>query len=518
MSGKREMALLKNRNFFRFQKAGIRPVYALCQIVLLSSLVTGCPKEKEEEVTTLVALALIWQALPGPTYYVDATSGSDSNSGLSTEDPWQTIQKVNSSTLSKSTVLFKRGEVWRGQLIPKSGNVFHNTFYSAYGSGSKPTIIGSVNRSLESNWTLEAGNVWRSAETFETDIGNIIFNDGAAFGQKKWSSGDLSSAGDYYYDRSTGYLYLYSTANPAASYSSIELALRQHIVDQHGRSYITYENLSLKYGGASGFDGGETQNITIRDCDVSYTGGGDLNMDGSNIRFGNGIAFWGNATNHLVERNRIWEIYDTGLSNQNHTRTVTQSNIVYRNNIVWNCAMACFEYWNRPSTSVTRNIRFEHNTCVNAGSGWGAPPQRPDLMGVQFLLTDNPPTASEIYIRNNIAYGGNLSLFIKKAYEYENSLTIDGNCYYKLSGNMIQIEDQALTYSMAQFADYQSFSGQEQHSTTGDPLFNSIPLEDFRLQSGSPCRNSALDLGAITDFEGTRRPTGSGFDMGAYEQ
>ena len=39
---------------------------------------------------------------------------------------------------------------------------------------------------------------------------------------------------------------------------------------------------------------------------------GDLDMDGSNVRFGNGIEFWGGAHDHLVEGNRIWEIYDSG--------------------------------------------------------------------------------------------------------------------------------------------------------------------------------------------------------------
>ena len=57
------------------------------------------------------------------TYYVDATNGRDSNDGLSPEESWKTVEKVNSAKLHPGdAVLLKRGEVWREQLIPQSGD------------------------------------------------------------------------------------------------------------------------------------------------------------------------------------------------------------------------------------------------------------------------------------------------------------------------------------------------------------------------------------------------------------
>ena len=44
----------------------------------------------------------------------------------------------------------------------------------------------------------------------------------------------------------------------------------------------------------------------------------------------------------------------------------------------------------------------------------------------------------------------------------------------------------------------------------GDPF-------DLRLQLGSPCIDRGTDAGVTEDIEGTARPRGSGFDMGAYE-
>src|SRR4030043_1407025 len=85
----------------------------------------------------------------GATYYVDATGGSDTNSGTATDQAWKTISKVNSTSFSNSdSILFKKGEVWRDQLIPQSGtgvdaeniltaNMSSAITYGAYGSGNK---------------------------------------------------------------------------------------------------------------------------------------------------------------------------------------------------------------------------------------------------------------------------------------------------------------------------------------------------------------------------------------------
>ena len=49
----------------------------------------------------------------------------------------------------------------------------------------------------------------------------------------------------------------------------------------------------------------------------------------------------------------------------------------------------------------------------------------------------------------------------------------------------------------------------------GNPIF--IDDVDYRLQSGSPCRDAGCDAGIYTDLDENKRPKGYGFDMGAYE-
>src|SRR3990170_3505599 len=89
----------------------------------------------------------------GAIYYVDQTSGNDSNSGTSTGSPWKTISKVNSASLSSGDyILFKRGEVWRvGEIVvPSSGSVGNPITFGAYGTGANPVINGA---NIFSSWT-----------------------------------------------------------------------------------------------------------------------------------------------------------------------------------------------------------------------------------------------------------------------------------------------------------------------------------------------------------------------------
>ena len=67
---------------------------------------------------------------------------------------------------------------------------------------------------------------------------------------KQWNEAELRRDGDFYYDSRSWQVKLRSEVNPATRHSSIELALRRHIIDQGARSDVTYENLDLRYGAA----------------------------------------------------------------------------------------------------------------------------------------------------------------------------------------------------------------------------------------------------------------------------
>ena len=58
----------------------------------------------------------VWAA--NTSYYVDATMGSDSNTGLSHAQAWQTLSKINKSSFnSRVNVYLLCGKVWAVQQI-----------------------------------------------------------------------------------------------------------------------------------------------------------------------------------------------------------------------------------------------------------------------------------------------------------------------------------------------------------------------------------------------------------------
>lgn len=581
-------------------------------------------------------------AVAGRTFHV-AASGNDVNGGLSQESPWRSLNKVNTAELQPGDkVLFKRGDTWRGQLVPQSGKEGAPITYAAYGKGGKPLLLGSVSRNDPRDWQHEGGNIWGTAKPAFTelesrddlaslrwlihaeagaklravtttpslqiecaasgtaanhiqvyatgfsitegdyyafafrakstkpfvlrsiglmnqsppwksygdrgaggfdvgaewsnctarfkatktakdgritiflggalpagamlclqpvswkrfrcneaglltvDVGNIIFDHGKAVGVKKWKQDDLKQQGDYWYDGANWQVKLYSEKNPAELHKSIELALRRHNVDQGGKSHVVYESLAVSCGAAHGFGGGSTRNIVIRDCDISWIGGGHqfTRPGGKPVRFGNGVEFWSNARDCLVEGCRLWEIYDAALTNQGGSSN-TQVNITYRDNVIWNSEYS-FEYWNRAG-STTYNIRFEHNTCVNAGFGWGHA-QRPDRNGRHLMFYSNPAETSEFHVRDNIFCNATESA-LRMMNDWTAGLTMDRNCWFQ-RGDVLMLFLKTL-FAPDQFAEFQRQSKLDARSIVADPKFVNASKLDFHLVPDSPASKLA---------------------------
>ncbi|MBM3499825.1 MAG: hypothetical protein FJX74_14285 [Armatimonadetes bacterium] len=359
--------------------------------------------------------------------------------------------------------------------------------------------------------SLEAcdGSGWLAA-----DVGNIILNEGERCGVKVWNAEDLQEPGQYWYDEAQHLVKLVCPQNPATLYESIELAIREHMIDQGGCSYVVYENLRLLYGGAHGIGGGSTHHIIVRDCDFGFIGGGDQMGGDRTVRFGNGVEFWGAAHDNLVERCRFWEIYDAALTNQSGGPETPEYNLIYRNNLIWNSEYS-FEYWNRPEASETYNVQFVNNTCLNAGHGWGHT-QRPDPSGRHLCFYNSPARAWDIVVSNNIFFEAKSHAFYAPGWTDEqiDALVMDHNCWYQAEGVMIDFKDSP--YTMAEFARYQAERNKEPRSICADPLFVGAAGLDFRLRPESPCLNAGADLGVPDDFTGAARPADRPPSIGAY--
>ena len=81
-------------------------------------------------------------AASAKTYYVSQSGGNDSNSGLTSALPWQTLAKASAVTLNAGdSILLKCADTWNDELQPKGNGTATNPIYiGSYGSGNKPVI------------------------------------------------------------------------------------------------------------------------------------------------------------------------------------------------------------------------------------------------------------------------------------------------------------------------------------------------------------------------------------------
>ena len=326
------------------------------------------------QLIAILSLSLISITLPARTFYV-AAGGNDASDGLTPSTAWQTLEKVNNAVLNPGdTVCFRAGDVFRGHLKPSSGFAGEPIVYTAFGEGDKPVLEPSWDASSPDDWVKAGRKLWKCEKPSENELGNIILDHGKSGCAYKVDNRDQLGRRDrrFCWVADEKAVYMVSKRNPASRFQSIELAEKQHIIDENDCHDVVYDGLWLRYGAAHGIGGSGVYNITVRNCDICWIGGSTLYIDygGRGVRYGNGIEFWSEARDILVENNRLWECWDAALTNQSSGEGVVQKNIIWRGNEVWNSEYS-YEYWQQGDGARTENIVFENNICRDAGYGWG---------------------------------------------------------------------------------------------------------------------------------------------------
>lgn len=349
------------------------------------------------------ALAGAERGYGGRCFYVSSL-GDDEADGLSPETAWHSLEKVNSTALGYAdTVRFRAGDIFRGHLEPQSGRSGENVVYTSFGEGVKPVFEPSWDASSPQDWVKVGRKLWKCEKPSRHELGNIIFNHGAKGCARKVDKPEQLGRRDlnFCWVEADKAVYLVSRRNPGKRFSSIELAEKQHIIVQSNCHDLVYDGLWLRYGAAHGIAGGTVSHIVVRNCDISWIGGSTLYYDdgGRGVRYGNGIEFWGNANDILVENCRVWECWDAALTNQSNVVGAVQKNITYRNNEIWNSEYS-YEYWQQGDGARTENIVFENNSCRNAGYGWGHT-QRWNPNAGHLMFYDTTAETEGFYIRNN---------------------------------------------------------------------------------------------------------------------
>ena len=367
----------------------------------------------------------------GRCFYVSA-QGDDAADGLSPQSAWRSLSRVNEAGLGfADTVRFRCGDVFRGHLEPQSGRPGEPMVYTGFGEGDKPVLEPSFDASSESDWVKVGRKLWKCEKPSRNELGNVIFDHG-----KKgcgWKVDRLDQLGRkdlrFCWVRDESAVYLVSRRNPAKRFRSIELAEKQHIVDETDCHDIVYDGLWLRYGAAHGIGGSGVKGISILNCDICWIGGSTLYIDegGRGVYYGNGIEFWSAAQDILVENCRVWECWDAALTNQSNIDGVVQKNITWRGNEIWNCEYS-YEYWQQGDGARTQNILFENNVCRDAGYGWGHV-RRWNPNAGHLMFYDTTAETEGFVIRGN-RFERSKNCGIRLFNAWYPSMTLENNSWY----------------------------------------------------------------------------------------
>ena len=246
----------------------------------------------------ITLLVLVVSALNGSiaqtTYYVDATSGDDTHSGLSPSLAWQTIDKVNDqSYVAGDQILFKRDEIWTGEQLEVAGYSGASgqpiTFGAYPGAGENPIITVITNHAL--TWTDQGDDIWK-ANTPPSYHPDRIWVDGIEILRANNIS-ELNQAIFFwlYSAPENGDLYLKSTTNPAAkqlTYTNGRIPLYLE-----NTNYIYFENLDLRGGWTSVYVNTNSNNLEFSGMSIGQHAGTGIDINSENASLPSNIHITG---------------------------------------------------------------------------------------------------------------------------------------------------------------------------------------------------------------------------------
>lgn len=324
----------------------------------------------------------------GITYYV-ANEGSDNNDGKSKDNPFKTLDKVNSLILLPGDkVLFKSGDVWNGQLKPKGSGIAEKMILISKYGGKKRPIINGGGTAGEKAETLQATVMIVNQEYIQVDnleVTNIDLN-GSGTHIKNQRQGILVFANDQYDNKE----HIYITNNYVHDIDSALTHVGNSL--KGGGGIITIAQLENLHGEAvnkvtntlPGMHDVKIENNIIKNI---YAKEGVRNAPSSNITrtnnmsisnnyienvFGDGIVIKGIAANGMVANNIVTNVcFANNLDKPNREETrggnyagvwaYEASNVVFEHNEVYNIQGGLNDGEAFDTDNYCKNIIFQYN-------------------------------------------------------------------------------------------------------------------------------------------------------------
>jgi hypothetical protein len=454
------------------------------------------------------------------TKYVSASTGSDAGGqfdGNSPAFPYKTLQKARdvwTSFRGGSSTGFAPGQILlkNGDTFPATGAAsfdFGPVFIGTYGAGSAPIVSLSAGSEFALGFTnhdnLYDNPVWSSGinYVYATENSNNLFGMGHVATQLENSV--VTNAGIFFtgagsslygVTQSKGWRYgcfpsstFLSITNSSFAGSGHDSVFDHQIYASNGVDHCGFVNVTTDGAGAAGAaDGFKTSG-----CEKLYLG--DCTAKNSTTAFDVG------GNNDPEECLDL--VYDRP----------TSINCVQTGFFPDNCDRVSIRNprsFGGLATSVIDMLNYDHgsnNIEVLDGSF-------SNFTG-RFFRTNNSNFAGAI-IEDVAAKKANAGVFYDIPLLSDLSkITARNNQYFRDGGDSTGfaiVAGVTISFSQWQTAPYNMDAG----SHFGDPLFVD-PASDLHLQTASPCIDAGMDTGIAFDYDGTQRPQGGSYDVGAYE-
>ncbi|MHB8252366.1 MAG: right-handed parallel beta-helix repeat-containing protein [Acidiferrobacter sp.] len=408
----------------------------------------------------------------GQTYYV-ATTGSDSNNGLSPQTPFLTIQHAIETVGPGGTVEIMGGTYTGGITIDHPGTAagwiimepYQNQQVIIDGSNTMDDVFFYNSTGAPTYWEMKGLTIVNAQQyTVQISVPDV-----------KLVDNDISGSAD----------------------DLVKLVQAAHNVVVWGNQ--VHNNNAAPGTNAQGIDMVGSQNVLVAHNNV-------YNI--ASI----GMYCKGNAGNITFEDNTLNNIYSRGIMLGESTgvqyllpgKTYESYNSIVKNNVITNDQSACL------AESSSYNAEIYNNSCYNTAIA---------RHGAIMISNESAlgQAATNVYIRNNIIY--NLTnrpteVIAPKAMTDYTTLHIDHNMYYNPNGVTFEWDDKNI-YGMA-FATWQQTTGLDKSSIVANPLYANTST--LTVSANSPALNAGIVLPSVMhDFNGVVRPTSGSYDLGAYQ-
>lgn len=429
----------------------------------------------------LYALALVL-VLVSPasaaTYYVDCSTGNNSNDG-SSGTPWLTLRYAGDHISGGDTVVIKDGtctttESNNDQHWGPAGNSGSSTTWKCENprdctiSGPIRVTTGTPSYYSFEDLTIEDGGIWWEAATGTWTNVSIINSVISGGGNEFNADTDSSNWSCIFLQDGTNALV---KNNEISNCESVETdCLTTHTCGAGVKLY-TVSN--------STFEHNYIHDNSIEGISQKQAGDGNVyrrNLIKNNIyniyHCNQGVCTTSEIYENIFFCNDNEEIGVLfKLSNQDHE--------VY-NNVFYNCGGSLVAYSTTNEADSNTGTLFYNNVSYNASQASGDP------RNLEFERWDNNEPTTQDY---NLYYNTRL---VENRYCNSGAL---------LAGDCDELSAEYFPLSGSNFTTWKSHSGKDTHSSASDPLFVSLSggSEDFHLQSGSPGRgtgSTSNDIGA----------------------